>query len=105
RRRVLTLRSAFCFHTPRVRLGRRGSKDLPGASVEPQNPVPFPTRFQEGSGAVARGVSVAKRRLPPRGAARTALPFTTQPIRWEQPPDSCAPKRLVRTVPRRNGRN
>src|SRR5262245_8753497 len=25
-------------------------------------PVPFPTRFQEGSGAVARGVSVAKRR-------------------------------------------
>jgi hypothetical protein len=30
-----------------------------------QLPVPFPTRFQEGSGAVARGVSVAKRRVPP----------------------------------------
>src|SRR5262245_57599760 len=65
--------------------------------MNPHNPVPVPTRFQEGSGGVARGVSVAKRRVPPRATARTALPFRTEPIRREQPPDSCAPKRLVRT--------
>ena len=58
----------------------------PGAGHgEHKIPVPFPTRFQEGSGAVARGVSVAKRRVPHRATARTTLPFRTEPIRREQP--------------------
>src|SRR5262245_28051188 len=79
----------------RVRHGRREQIKKPtlARQINPQIPVPFPTRFQEGSGGVARGVSVAKRRVPPR----TALPFRTEPIRREQPPYSCAPKRLVRT--------
>src|SRR5262245_9287013 len=40
-----------------------------GTSDVPHIPVPFPTRFQEGS-AVARGVGVAKRRVPHRATAR-----------------------------------
>src|SRR5262245_39485762 len=74
-----------------------GCFEASGAAEAPQLPVPFPMRFQEGSGAVARGVSVAKRRVPARATARTALPFRTEPIRREQPSTSCAPKRLVRT--------
>jgi hypothetical protein len=34
--------------------------------------------------------SVAKRRVPPRATARTALSFWTEPILREQPPASCA---------------
>src|SRR5262249_54234366 len=41
--------------------------------------------------------SVAKRRVPPRATARTALQFRTEPIRREQPSASCALKRLVWT--------
>ena len=80
-----------------ARSPRPHRKGLSARQMTSHIPVPFPTRFQEGSGGVARGVSVAKRRVPPRATARTALPFRTEPIRREQPPDSCAPKRLVRT--------
>src|SRR5262245_40198212 len=75
---------------------RHGGRLVAGAEA-PHIPVSFPMRFQEGSGAVARGVSVAKRRVPQWATARTALPFRTEPIRREQPSTTCAPKRLVRT--------
>jgi hypothetical protein len=47
--------------------------DPSGTTVDTQIPVPFPTRFQEGSDAVARGVSVAKRRVPPGDGPNGAI--------------------------------
>jgi len=53
--------------------------------------------------------SVAKRRVPPRATAQTALSSETEPIRREQPALASAPICLVSTcsglVPRRSGRD